>query len=158
MNRDGRPDLYVCNDYWTKDKVWINQGDGVFREIDPLAIRNMSYSSMAVDFADVNRDGAWDFFVTEMLSEQHEGQLRQYTPTDPWPRIAGRFDDQPQYNRNSMYINRGDNTFVETAFYSGLEASGWSWASRFLDVDLDGWRSAGDMCVIRMTCRTWTPG
>ncbi len=139
INMDGFPDLYVCNDYWTKDRIWINQGNGVFREIDPLALRNMSFSSMAVDFSDVNRDGSWDFFVTEMLSQKHEGQLHQYTPEDPYPTIAGRFNDQPQYNRNSFYLNRGDATFREIAYYSGLEASGWSWASRFLDVDLDGY-------------------
>ncbi|MDR8390625.1 FG-GAP-like repeat-containing protein [Aliifodinibius sp. S!AR15-10] len=139
INRDGLPDLYVCNDFWTKDRLWLNQGDGVFREIDPLAMRNLSFSSMAVDFSDVNRDGSWDFFVTEMLSQEHEGQLRQYTPDDPYSSIPGRYNDQPQYNRNSFYLNREDNTFSETSYFSGLHASGWSWASRFLDVDLDGY-------------------
>lgn len=139
INGDGLPDLYVCNDFWTKDRIWINQGEGVFREMDPLKIRNMSFSAMGVDFSDVDRDGSWDMFVTEMLSRTHEGRLRQFIPNDPYPRYNGQYDNQPQYNRNSLYINRGDNTFAEVSWFSGLEASEWSWATRFLDVDLDGY-------------------
>jgi len=139
INRDDLPDLYVCDDYWTKDHMWINQGDGVFKEVDPLAIRNMSFSSMSVDFSDINRDGHWDYFVTEMLSPDHERKLRQYIPDDPYPVYIGDVNNQPQYNRNSLYVNRGDNTFAETSYYSGVEATEWSWASRFLDVDLDGY-------------------
>ncbi len=139
INQDGLPDLYVCNDFWTKDRIWINRGEGVFREMDPLSIRNMSFSAMGVDFSDVNRDGFWDIFVTEMLSRNHEGNLRQFIPDDPHPRYIGQYNNQPQYNRNSFYVNRGDNTFAETSWFSGLEASEWSWAARFLDVDLDGY-------------------
>lgn len=139
INQDGLPDLYVCNDFWTKDRIWINQGKGVFRERDPLKIRNMSFSAMGVDFSDVNRDGYWDMFVTEMLSQQTGGKLRQFTPDDPNPEYDGEKISQPQYNRNSFYLNRGDDTFTELAYFAGLEASGWSWATRFLDVDLDGY-------------------
>ncbi len=139
INGDGLPDLYVCNDFWTKDRIWINQGEGVFREIDPLKLRNMSFSAMGVDFSDVNRNGYWDMFVTEMLSRNHEGKLRQFIPDDPHPRNIGKFGNQPQYNRNSFYLNRGDNTFAEVSWFIGLEATGWSWATRFMDVDLDGY-------------------
>ncbi len=139
LNGDGLPDLYVCNDFWTLDRVWINQGRGVFREIDPTAIRNFSFSAMTVDFSDVDRDGNVDIFTTEMLSPQHERRARHYIPRGPYPRIRYGIDRQPQYNRNSLFVNRGDNTYAETAWYSGVEATGWSWASQFLDVDLDGY-------------------
>lgn len=139
INQDGLPDLYINNDFWTKDRIWINQGKGRFKAIDPLAIRNLSFSSMSVDFSDINRDGFWDFFVTEMLSSEHERRLRQFIPDDPHPLYTGQFDYQPQYNRNSLYLNRGDGTYAEISYFSNLEASEWSWASRFLDVDLDGY-------------------
>ena len=58
LNGDGLPDLYVCNDYWTPDRVWINDGQGHFRAIDRLALRHTPASSMGVDFADLNRIGA----------------------------------------------------------------------------------------------------
>lgn len=138
INDDGLPDLYICNDYWTLDQFWINQGDGVFKKIDPLKFRHMSLSAMAVAVGDVNNDGHSDFFVSDMLSPDHDRRLRQIKNLDPFPVQPGEIRNQPQYNHNTLYVNRGDNTFAETANYSGVDASGWSWASTFMDVNLDG--------------------
>ena len=137
INQDGLPDLYVNNDFWTPDRVWMNQGNGTFRATDSLAIRNSSFSSMTVDFSDINRDGALDFFVTEMLSPEHQRRLRQFTPSDPFP--ENRIGSRPQYNRNSLYLNRGDDTYAEIAYFSGVQASEWSWGVRFIDVNLNGY-------------------
>lgn len=139
INGDGHPDLYVANDFWTPDRFWINQGDGTFRKIDREAIRNISFSSMGVDVSDINRDGYPDLVVTEMLSSLHSRRLRQFS--DYMPEVDGR----TMHNRNSVYLNRGDAgetgdpTFAQIAYYSGLEASEWSWATSFLDIDLDGY-------------------
>ena len=133
LNGDGRPDLYVANDFWTPDRIWINQGEGVFRAINRNAIRNMSFSSMGVDFSDIDRDGFTDIFVTEMLSSDHARRSRQLSDhLDP-------IDGRPQYNKNTLYLNRGDDTFAEIAYFAGVEASEWSWATKFLDIDLDGY-------------------
>ncbi|MDZ7694057.1 MAG: VCBS repeat-containing protein [Balneolaceae bacterium] len=77
VNADGWPDLFVANDFWTPDRFWINQGDGVFQLTGEDVLPNMSLSSMGVDFSDINRDGALDFFVTEMLSTSHRRRMRQ---------------------------------------------------------------------------------
>lgn len=133
INNDGYPDLYVANDFWTPDRFWINRGDGTFRMIDRNTIRSMSFASMGVDFSDINRNGHTDILITEMLSKVHQRRLRQYAEhLDP-------IDGRPQYNRNSLYLNRGDNTFAEISNYSQLPASEWSWATNFLDIDLDGY-------------------
>lgn len=142
INRDGFPDLYVCNDFWTPDRVWINQGNGTFRAIDTLAIRNSSFSSMSVDFSDINRDRFTDIFTVEMLGTDHKTRLRQLIPEEPYPLKIGEYKNRPRYNRNSLYLNRGDDTYSEISYYSGLAASDWSWALRFLDVDLDGFEDA----------------
>ncbi|MDR8393807.1 FG-GAP-like repeat-containing protein [Aliifodinibius sp. S!AR15-10] len=139
INGDGRPDLYVCNDYFDPDRIWINRGDGRFKEIDPLAVRNYSYSSMGVDVADINRDGYQDMFVTEMLSQLHSRRTSQQTSEEQHLVKINEINYQPQYMRNSLYLNRGDYTFAEISYFSGVEASEWSWATRFLDVDLDGY-------------------
>ncbi len=139
LNGDGLPDLYVCNDYFDPDRIWINRGDGSFIELDETAIRNFSYSSMGVDVSDINRDGYPDIFVTEMLSQQHSRRARQQKSEELLHGKIHEFDYRPQYMRNSLYLNRGDHTYAEIAYYSGLEASEWSWATRFLDVDLDGY-------------------
>lgn len=146
LNNDGRPDLYVNNDFWTPDRVWINQGnpsgDGqapTFKAIDSLTIRNSSFYSMTTDFSDINRDGNTDIFTVEMLNSSHQERLKTRMPVEPMPLPKGEYHLRPRYNRNSLYLNRGDDTYAEISYHSGLEASGWSWATRFLDLDLDGY-------------------
>src|SRR5947199_2663228 len=77
INDDGLPDIYVCNDffYWP-DRIWISDKARRFRAIPRLAVRNQSLSSMAVDFADIDRDGYDDFFVAEMLNRDHQARQR----------------------------------------------------------------------------------
>lgn len=135
VNVDGHPDLYVANDFWTPDRFWINRGDGTFQKIDRNAIRSMSFSSMGVDFSDINRDGHLDFVVTEMLSRNHSSRAKQSSEFLP------EYEGRTLHNRNSVYLNRGDlyPNFAQIAYYSGLEATEWSWATTFSDVDLDGY-------------------
>jgi len=139
LNNDGLPDLYVCNDFFTPDRVWINQGDGTFKEIKWSAIRNSSFSSMTVATGDINNDGLSDMFVTEMLSPKHKRHLTQLGSFDLLPHLMKPLKSRPQYNRNSMYLQRKDGTYAEIAYLSNTEATGWSWATKFLDVNLDGY-------------------
>src|SRR3989475_11096183 len=138
MNNDGAPDIYVCNDYWTPDRIWINDGKGHFRAIEKLALRNTSASSMGVDFADIGRTGNLDFFVVDMLSRDLRLRKRQMFAQKPAPSPIGAIDNRPQIMRNTLFLNRGDGTYAEMANYAGLSASEWSWSPVFIDVDLDG--------------------
>ena len=138
INGDGAPDLYVCNDYWTPDRMWLNDGRGHFRAAPRLSIRHTSASSMGVDFADINRDGRLDFFVLDMLSRDHRLRRRQMLAQRPMRTPPGVIANRPQIVRNTLFLNRGDDTFAEIADYAGVEASEWSWSPVFLDVDLDG--------------------
>ncbi|MDP6578729.1 MAG: VCBS repeat-containing protein, partial [Candidatus Marinimicrobia bacterium] len=139
FDNDGDPDIYVCNDFESPDRIWSNDGDGQFSPMPALAIRNTSASSMGIDFTDVNRDGAVDFFVVEMLSRDHKRRKTQMGPMSATPISVGEIDNRPQYMRNTLFLNRGDNTYAEIAQYGGVQASEWSWSPLFLDVDLDGY-------------------
>lgn len=138
INGDGAPDLYVCNDFDSPDRVWINDGQGRFRLIPRLAIRSTSIFSMGVDFADVNRDGFDDFFTGDMLSPLHQKRHVQIGEMKPVFLRLGEIEDRPQYSRNMLFLNRGDGTYAEIGCFAGLYASEWSWTTAFLDVDLDG--------------------
>ena len=138
VNGDGAPDLYVSNDFEDPDAFWINRGDGTFRLAAPLALRATSNSSMSADFADIDRDGAVDIFVADMLGRGRYAVTETPTHT-PLPKPIGRYDDRPQMQRNTLFRNRGDGTFEQIAEMAGVDASGWSWGSLFMDVDLDGW-------------------
>ncbi|MDP6795841.1 MAG: VCBS repeat-containing protein, partial [Verrucomicrobiota bacterium] len=138
VNGDLAPDLYVCNDFSNPDRFWINDGRGRFRAVPRLAIRHTSRSSMGIDFADLNRDGYDDMLVLDMLARQQARRLVHLDKENPMPIVVGKFDDRPRYNRNALLVSRGDGTWFEAANYAGLEASDWSWAAAFMDVDLDG--------------------
>ena len=139
LNGDGAPDIYVCSDLFTPDRIWLNDGHGKFRALPRLGMRHTSAFSMGVDFADINRDGAVDLFVVDMLSRDHVKEQVQVAQTSPmyWP--VGVIDSRPQFNRNTLQLNRGDGTFAEIGQFAGLPASEWSWCPIFLDVDLDGY-------------------
>ncbi|MBI2928490.1 MAG: CRTAC1 family protein [Verrucomicrobia bacterium] len=139
VNDDRAPDLYVCNDYWTPDRFWINDGRGRFRALEPLALRKTAASSMSVDFADIDRDGAVDCFVVDMLSRDPHLRRRQMFAQMPRATPVGGLEDRPQVMRNTLFLQRQDGSFAEAAFYANVFASDWSWTAIFLDVDLDGY-------------------
>lgn len=136
---DGAPDIYVCNDYWTPDRIWINDGKGSFRAAAPHSFRSTSYSSMGADFADINRDGYFDLFVVDMLARSHRDQQAQVAEIPMFYSPPGEIDSRFQIAQNTLQLNRGDGTFAQIANFSGLQASEWSWNATFIDVDLDGW-------------------
>src|SRR5438093_11133585 len=139
INGDGSPDIYVCNDAFTPDRCWINDGHGHFRALSHLSLRSTSYFSMGMDFADIDRDGYDDFLVLDMLSREHRLVLTQKSSMHSQPRLPGEIDSLFQMRRNTLFRNRGDGTYAEIANYSGVAATEWSWSCAFLDVDLDGW-------------------
>ncbi|MBM3832138.1 MAG: hypothetical protein FJ403_02450 [Verrucomicrobia bacterium] len=139
INGDGAPDLYVCNDFQSPDRIWINDGRGRFRALARPAIRQTSLFSMGVDFADVDRDGHDDFFVADMLSREHARRQVQVMDAVAFAQVRNTSDDRPQSPRNTLFRNRGNGAYAEVARLAGLDASDWSWCPAFLDVDLDGY-------------------
>ncbi len=139
INQDGYPDLYVCNDFQTPDRVWINDGKGHFHAMKANAMPVTSRFSMGVDFADVDRNGALDFLVLDMLSRYHHLRMTQMIPEKPVVQMIDQEEPTAQIRRNTLFWNRGDNTYAEVAHYAGVAASDWSWGARFLDVNLDGY-------------------
>jgi hypothetical protein len=138
LNGDGAPDIYVCNDFASPDRIWLNAGQGKFRAMPGTAWRHTSMFSMGVDVADVNRDGWDDVLVLDMLDRDHFGRHVRSGGVPPYEAGLGRVDDRPQFAFNTLAVNRGDGTFADLAFYAGAESSAWSWTPIFLDVDLDG--------------------
>ena len=142
VDGDGDPDLYVGNDFESPDRFWLNDGTGHFRLAPRLSLRSTSHSTMGVDFSDIDRDGDVDFLLTDMLSRNRRRRLTRTPLRAPGVDEIGVFDDRPQTQRNTLFLNRGDGTYAEIAQFAGIAASGWSWATMFMDVDLDGYEDA----------------
>jgi len=139
LNQDTHPDLYVCNDFQTPDRIWINQGQGTFRAVDLQSLPSTSHFSMGIDVADLDRDGWDDFFVSDMLSRFHHLQMTQVNASNPPPSQVDQAIDRHQFRRNTLLHNRGDGSYGEIALFAGVDASDWTWSVVFLDVDLDGY-------------------
>ncbi len=139
LNGDGAPDLYLCNDFGTPDRLWINQGQGRFRLAPSVALRQTSLASMSADAADLDRDGHDDLVVLDMLSADHRRRLTQRNILRAELAPAANIGSRPQYPRNTLLWNRGDGTYAEVAQFAGIEASEWSWNPLLFDVDLDGY-------------------
>jgi hypothetical protein len=139
LNQDGLPDIWVCNDFDSPERIWLNQGGGKFRAAPRLAFRKSSHFSMGIDVADINRDGFDDVFVVDMLSRDHVMRMDMMGDRNPPVPVAGVFDNRPEHMVNTLFLNRGDGTYAEMAQLAGLHATEWSWTPLFLDVDLDGW-------------------
>jgi hypothetical protein len=139
MDGDSDPDIYVCNDFASPDIMWMNDGNGKFQAISRPAIRTTSMSSMTIDFSDIDRDGDLDFFIADMMSRDNQKRKMQQG-ADPRAQITvGEIYNRPQIVRNTVFLNRGDNTYAEIANFAGLEASEWTWSAIFMDADLDGY-------------------
>jgi hypothetical protein len=138
LNGDGSPDIYVCNDFKSPDRIWLGNGRGQFRALAATAIRQTCLSSMGVDLADVNRDGHFDIFVADMLSPGHQRRMTQKPDMSPETFSVGDTTSRAQTARNTLLLARGDGTFAEIAPFAGVAAADWAWTPAFLDVDLDG--------------------
>ena len=138
LDGDSRPDLYVCNDFQSPDRVWINDSRGRFAPIAEHAIRQTSLFSMGIDAADLNGDGRDDLFVADMLSPLHADRMVQIMEPSAFAQYRSVQGSRPQFPRNTLLLSRGDGTYAEIARLARLHASYWSWCPIFLDVDLDG--------------------
>ncbi|MBE7176846.1 MAG: VCBS repeat-containing protein [Mucilaginibacter polytrichastri] len=141
IDQDGYPDIYVSNDFFERDYLYINQKNGTFRENIQNETGHLSLASMGSDIGDINNDGQYDIFTTEMLPESDK-RLKLVTSFESYDVIKLKQRDgyYNQYMQNCLQVNNGDGTFSETAFYSGVAATDWSWGALFFDMDNDGWK------------------
>ncbi|WP_108805024.1 VCBS repeat-containing protein [Aquimarina sp. Aq107] len=141
VNKDLLPDIYVSNDFYERDYLYINQGDGTFNEEIKDWVKHLSISSMGADMADINNDGYPEIFVTDMLPEDDQ-RLKETSSFESYDvyKLKKSRDFYNQYMQNSLQLNNGDNTFSEIAFYSGVAKTDWSWGALLFDMDNDGYR------------------
>jgi len=141
VNNDMLLDIYVSNDFYERDYLYINNGDGTFTEDIKNQMSHLSLSSMGADMADINNDGKPEIFVTDMLPENDE-RLKNTSDFERYDvyQLKKSKDFYNQYMQNTLQLNNGDNTFSEIAFYSGVAQTDWSWGALLFDMDNDGYK------------------
>ncbi len=139
VNRDGRPDIYVSNDFFERDYLYLNNGDGTFTESLDKQMPYSSYFSMGLDIADIDNDGWPDIYTTDMFPED-EQRLRTTTAFEGWDVYQAKIRNgyHKQLMRNMLQRNNGNGTFSDIGQISGVSRTDWSWSALIADFDLDG--------------------
>jgi len=144
INLDGWMDIYVSNDFFEKDYLYINQRDGTFKESIENLTKEISMGSMGADIADINNDGWPDIYVTEMLPETW-ARVKTKTPFEKWDKYVANISNGyfRQFTRNTLQLNTGllpdgEINFQEISRYTGLHATDWSWGALIADFTNSG--------------------
>ena len=139
VNRDGWPDVYVSNDFFERDYLYVNRGDGTFDESLDRRTAVLSFYSMGLDVADVDNDGWPDVYTTDMLPEDTR-RMKTVSSFDGWDTYQAKLRNGygHQLMRNMLQRNNGDGTFAEVGQMAGVSRTDWSWSALLVDLDLDG--------------------
>ncbi len=146
VNRDGWMDIFVSNDFFERDYLYINRQDGTFEEVLEDRMRSISAASMGADMADVNNDGWPEIFVTDMLPGEYR-RLKTKTTFEDWDKYQYNLENgyYHQFTRNMLHLNAGPAPdgrvhFQEIGRLAGVEATDWSWGALIADYDNDGFK------------------
>jgi hypothetical protein len=133
---DGAAEIWAANDFALDDKVWQHTGDR-WEMTHPFV--QTSYSTMNTEWGSLANDGRLALFTTDM------------NPYDISPRnlaawvpvlnqlVPNNRADEVQVMANMLLIGDGRGGWQNQATARGVDASGWSWAARFGDLDQDGY-------------------
>lgn len=141
INHDSWPDIYVSNDFFERDYLYINNQNGTFTERLEDYMGHTSMFSMGADVADLNNDGYLDIFSTDMLPED-DYRLKTITFFESYDvyQIKIKNGYYHQYMRNMLQLNNQDGTFSEIGQLAGVSATDWSWGSLMADFNNDGYK------------------
>jgi len=146
LDRDGWMDIYVSNDFFERDYIYMNNHDGTFREELEKQMSSISGASMGSDVADINGDGYPEVFTTEMLPE-NERRFKTTMTFENWDKYQFNVSNgyHHQFTRNMLQRNNGITSskgisFSDVGRYAGVEATDWSWSVLITDLDNDSYK------------------
>jgi hypothetical protein len=141
FNQDGWPDIYCANDFLSSDHLYVNQRNGTFRNEIATWMNHQEFNGMGTDMADLNNDALNDLVVVDMMPDDNLRQKTMFSGMgyDRFMKSLN-MNYQPQYIRNVLQRNNGNNTFSDIGYQSGIYATDWSWSPLIADFDNDGLR------------------
>jgi len=139
FNNDGWDDIYIANDFMEPDALYINQKNGTFKDEILTRLDHITTFSMGSDFADLNNDLNPDLITLDMAASSHvrskENMASMSTPNFMKMVEIGYHH---AYMSNMLHYNVGNGKFKETALFSGIAKTDWSWAALIADYNNDG--------------------
>lgn len=138
LNGDQQRDIWVANDFDLQDRIWFRQ-QGLWEPAKPFA--QTSYSTMSIDWGAIANDGAWAFYTTDMNPyDTSTATLATWLPVIAKLEINQKHEwGDPQVMANTLQIASGGSSWRDQGNARGVDATGWSWSSKFGDLDSDGY-------------------
>jgi hypothetical protein len=140
LNDDQHLDILVGNDFAQPDQSWLWQPNGW------QAVELFDYtphSTMSYDAGDINNDGHAELFATDMKPYRDDPATQAaWAPLMATMQNMAHAPGDPQIMENVLQVRNADGRFENRAGAAGLAASGWSWSSKFGDLDNDGFLDA----------------
>ncbi len=144
LNHDGYTDLYLSNDFNVPDYLYLNQGDGTFKDMLQLSTRHTSMFGMGIDIADFNNDALQDIVQVDMTPADHFRSKTNMASMRPDAFYEGvDLGFHYQYMHNTLQMNNGLDQaglpkFSNISRFAHIATTDWSWASIFADFNNDG--------------------
>jgi hypothetical protein len=144
VNKDGYPDIYICNDYIANDRLYLNKGDGTFENVTKDYISYQSRFSMGNDLADINGNGYLDLITLDMMPEDYFRKKQTINGNSYFVYVNNeKYGYEPQYVRNMLQVHNGFLngemlSYSEIGQMAGVYQTEWSWSPLFADFDNDG--------------------
>ncbi|HVZ55956.1 MAG TPA: VCBS repeat-containing protein [Chitinophagaceae bacterium] len=151
INKDGWKDIYVTNDFYGSDLLYINNGNGTFTEKAKDYLKHTSQNAMGNDVSDINNDGLVDIVAVDMNPEDNFRKKKNLNGNNYNIYRNMLYENlMLQYVRNTLQLNMGprvnandsvgDPVFGDISFYAGVAQTDWSWNPSLADFDNDGHR------------------
>ncbi|MFY0625803.1 MAG: VCBS repeat-containing protein [Reichenbachiella sp.] len=144
FNNDNLTDIYLSNDFAIPDYLYLNNGDGTFKEVLKESVGHTAIFGMGFDAADFNNDGFLDLAQMDMTPSDHfrsKTNMASMSPSSFYQSVELGF--HYQYMQNTLQLNNGSDIngipqFSDIARMTGFATTDWSWGPLFADFDNDG--------------------
>ena len=138
LNADGRPDIMVGNDFLVPDMTWLQGADGGFARAEPFAVT--THSTMSLDQGDVDNDGRPEIFAADMKPYSEADMMDMMPVMDDMMEGMTRqsVGEDRQAMENMLQFQVAPGAYLDLAPDWGVDGTGWSWSSKFGDLDNDG--------------------
>ncbi len=149
INKDGWKDIYVTNDFFGSDHMYINNKNGTFSEEVRNYFKHTARNAMGNDIADINNDGLADIISVDMNPEDNYRKKKNMSGNNYYEYQSMLYENlMLQYVRNTLQLNMGPRVngndsigqpiFSDVSFYTGTAETDWSWNPSIADFDNDG--------------------
>ena len=139
INNDNWPDIYIANDYYVPDMMYLNNQNGTFTDVIKQTTNQVEFYGMGIDIADINNDNLNDIFALDMAASDHirSKTLMASMNVSGFNLLTKTLNLQYQYMFNAVQLNIGQNKFHNVSQLTGMSKTDWSWAALIFDTDLD---------------------